>query len=510
MNSPLLWTLIGFQIVMGLFDTLYHHELTERLAWRPSQRRELFLHGARNLIYSLLFFLLGWCEVRGAFAALIIGLLLVEVIVTLMDFVEEDMSRKLPASERVTHALLALNYGGILVIALPLLLDWARADNAIALTGHGLWSVLTALATFGTILFGLRDFAAGLRSPRLALAPAAGLAAALGAPKTILVTGATGFVGQRLVESLAAAGHRAIILVRDPAKALALRPPFHLVTNLDQIFSDTRIDAIVNLAGEPISNGLWTVLKRARMVESRVTMTADILRLIARLEQRPEALVNGSAIGWYGLWDDELLTETANGRDCFSRTLCVAWEDVANQARALDVRVVLLRIGLVLGAEGGILSRLLTPFEFGMGGPIGNGKQWMSWIARDDLVRLIFHAIATPELRGALNATAPVPVTNRDFARALGRALHRPAFMPMPAAPLRLAAGDFARELLLGGQRVVPRKALASGFVFRTPALPQALESILGLKAHGKFTAQSALIAESAKPVVQAAVKNGI
>ena len=172
-------------------------------------------------------------------------------------------------------------------------------------------------------------------------------------------------------------------------------------------------------------------------------------------------LVSGSAIGWYGLWQDETLTEFDGGKRCFTHRVCDAWEREARKAQRLGVRVVRLRIGLVLGIDGGMLSRLLIPFEFGLGGPFGSGRQWMSWIERDDLVRLIAHVIATPSLTGPVNATAPTPVTNAEFARALGRALRRPALLRMPAAILHHLGGAFADELLLGGQRVIPDKAQA-------------------------------------------------
>jgi len=197
-------------------------------------------------------------------------------------------------------------------------------------------------------------------------------------------------------------------------------------------------------------------------------------------------LISGSAIGWYGLWQDEVLTEFDGGKRCFSHRVCEAWERATKRAERLGTRVVRLRIGLVLGTEGGMLANLLNPFEYGLGGPIGSGRQWWSWIERDDLVRLIAHAIATPSLSGPVNATAPEPVRNADFARALGRALHRPAFLAVPAAPLRLAAGDLAEELLLGGQRVIPEKALKSGFVFRYPGLAAAFAAILGSPATRK------------------------
>ena len=177
---------------------------------------------------------------------------------------------------------------------------------------------------------------------------------------------------------------------------------------------------------------------------------------------------------------DQALTESADGRPCFSRQVCADWERAAVQAERFGVRVVRLRIGLVLGTEGGMLANLLTPFEYGLGGRFGTGRQWMSWIHRDDLVRLIVHAIATPALMGPLNATAPEPVTNRQFTAALGRALRRPALFPVPAWPLRKALGGFAEELLLGGQRVLPHKAMLSGFSFTYRTIDEALLAIVG------------------------------
>jgi uncharacterized protein len=479
MTSPFLWTLIAIQIAMGAFDTFYHHEMTERLAWRPSQRHELQLHGVRNLLYAMLFLTLGWLEVLGYLAIIVITVLAVEVVITLMDFVEEDLSRKLPASERINHTLLALNYGAILVLLLPVLLDWAGRPTEIRSAFYGLWSVLAAVSALGVGLFGLRDIAASKRLARLNGAPASGLARELPGRQTILVTGATGFIGSRLVAGLTDAGHRVIALVRNPARAEMLRPPITLITSLDQLPDDADIDAIVNLAGEPIGNGLWTDAKRRRIIDSRVDMTDAVVGLIARLERRPAVLINGSAIGWYGLWQDQPLTESAKPHGCFSHDLCDAWEKAASRAAEYGVRIVCLRIGLVVGTDGGILTRMLTPFEFGLGGPMGSGKQWMSWIERDDLIRLIVHALAKPEIAGPINATAPIPVRNSTFTEELGRRLQRPAIFRIPAALLHRLAGDFADELLLGGQRVIPNKALSSGFVFRHETLRSAFEAIL-------------------------------
>jgi uncharacterized protein len=482
MTSTLVWILIAVQIAMGAFDTLFHHELTERLAWRTTQRRELLLHGVRNLLYAVLFVALGWFETDGAFAVIVMAVLGAELVITLMDFVEEDMSRKLPATERINHTLLALNYGAILVLIVPVLLGWAHRETGWSAASHGWWSVLTSLAAVAVTIFGARDLAASVRTKHLVPRAAGTLTTALPRHQTILVTGATGFVGSRLVEALVAQDHSVIVLTRDPKKALDLPPPFQIVTDLDQISPNTRIDAIVHLAGESISGGLWTQVRKHAVIQSRVSLTKAIGRLVARLAHRPSVFVNASAVGWYGLRDDEPLTEYGDSRPCFSHESCAACEAAALELAEFDIRVVNLRIGLVLGTEGGLLARLLTPFEFGLGGPIGSGKQWMSWIARDDLVRLIAHVIVTPLLSGPVNATAPGPVQNAEFTRELGRALHRPAFLPLPAAPLRLLGGEFAEELLLGGQCVLPHKALRSGFAFRHLELRGALQVILGTK----------------------------
>jgi uncharacterized protein (TIGR01777 family) len=489
--TDLVWSFVFLQMLMGGFDTFYHHEVTERLAWRPAQARELRLHGVRNVAYGVMFAALGWSELHGAAAVALMALMAGELAITLWDFVEEDRTRRLPASERVTHALLTLNYGVLLAMITPVLLEWAALPTSIMLAYYWAWSWLCTVAAFGVVGSGVRDLAAARRAVRIAPTNPAPLATTLEGHRSVLVTGGTGFIGRRLVAALVAAGHEVTVLTRDRGNAASLPAPLRIVTSLDQIPDEARIDAIVNLAGEPIADGLWTRQKRLHIVRSRLYVTRAVLALIARLQTPPEVLVNGSAIGWYGLRGDEVLDEMSEGRPCFSRDVCVRWEREAIPATRLGVRVVCLRTGLVLAADGGVLSRMLTPFELGLGGRFGSGRQWMSWIHRDDLVRLIVHAIATPSLAGPLNGTAPQPVRNRDLTAALGRALARPPLLPVPAAPLRLVLGDFADELLLGGQNVMPMAALRSGFQFTYPTIYDALGSIVG-RATDSFSSWSA------------------
>ncbi|MEL6112359.1 MAG: TIGR01777 family oxidoreductase [Pseudomonadota bacterium] len=480
--SSLLWILIGLQIFMGAFDTLFHHEVTERLAWRPSQRRELKLHAVRNGFYALVFLVLGFGRPTGLLATGLLVLLAAEVLITLWDFVEEDRSRKLPPSERVTHTLLALNYGAILILLAPVLLAWQAMPTGLAAAYHGAWSWMCLAAAMGVGIFGLRDFAASERLGRMKERPACQLSAHLPGRRTVLVTGGTGFVGARVVAALVSGGHDVIVLTRTASKAQTLGAPLRVITSLDQIGDFETIDAIINLAGEPVATGLWTQKKKSKIITSRLTMMRDLIGLTKRLVTKPGVMVSASAIGWYGMRGAEPLTEDDDARDCFSHQSCDQAEKAAQQMEIFGVRVVRLRIGLVLGTEGGLLARLLLPFEFGLGGPIGDGRQFMSWISRDDLVRLIIFAIANPRMQGAINAVAPGAVSNADFAKALGRALARPAVMPLPAFPLKLLAGQFAEELLLGGQHVVPEKALAAGFRFEDANVGATLARLVGAK----------------------------
>lgn len=496
MDNPLLWTLISLQIFMGAFDTLVHHEGSERLAWRPSQKTELRLHGVRNFFYALIFLCFGWFEPHGFLAIMLAAILAAEVLITLWDFVEEDLTRKLPWTERINHTLLALNYGAILALFVPVLWTWSFLPAALVPVHYGWWSVLATVSALGVGLFSARDLLAAERSDRLSKGDPAALVAGLAPRRHILVTGGTGFIGQRLVEALVQGGHFVTVLTRDPRKADCLSHPVRVISSLEQIHDAERVDAIVNLAGDPVANGLWTERKRARIIESRVATTEDVHALVERLEQKPACLINGSAIGWYGLRGDETLSETTAPGPAFVHDVCARWEQAAANIADEGVRVVCLRIGLVFGVEGGMLARLLTPFEFGGGCQLGDGRQWMSWIERDDLIRVIARTIADDGLQGAVNATAPVPVRNADFTRALAEALHRPAVLKAPAWFLSALLGDMGRETMLSGQRVVPEKLLKAGFEFRHPEIAPTLRKITGAK-----TANRASVAKARRSI---------
>ena len=481
MDNPILWTLISIQVAMGAFDTLVHHEGSERLAWRASQKHELRLHGVRNFFYAVIFLCFAWLEPHGVWTMILGGILVVEVLITLWDFVEEDLTRKLPGTERINHTLLALNYGAILALAAPILLEWAMLPSAVTPVSYGWWSVFATVSAIGVGVFSARDLLAAERSDRLDQGDPARLVQALPARQRVLITGGTGFIGQRLVAALVADAHDVTVLTRDLRKVDQLAHPVRVIDSLDRIHADDRFDAVVNLAGDPVANGLWSAKKRARIIASRVDMTNALDALIARLKDKPRVVVTGSAVGYYGLHGDDILAEDAKPNPAFVHDVCRTWEDAAAPIVRHGVRLVTLRIGVVLGVDGGMLAKLLTPFEFGAGGAMGDGQQWLPWISHSDIVRVIAFAIGNDALEGPVNATAPIPVRNATFTAELAAALHRPAFLRFPAWLLGLL-GDMGRETMLGGQRVVPVKLLDAGFRFDHDSIGPMLEQITGAR----------------------------
>lgn len=301
----------------------------------------------------------------------------------------------------------------------------------------------------------------------------------------VLVSGARGLIGAALMPVLERAGHRVARLVRPGATLLpgdvSWEPDRHSIdaTGLEGV------DAVVHLAGEPIL-GRWTAAKKQRISASRVEGTALIGAALASLTRRPRVLVCASASGYYGDRGEEPLTEESPSGHGFLAEVCRAWEAAAAPARAAGIRVVHVRTGLALSAHGGLLGPLLLPFRLGLGGPIGRGRQYWSWIAIDDLVDVFRFALETGGLGGAVNAAAPNPVTNAEFSRTLGRVLRRPVLLPVPPLALRVIFGrDAADEAMLTGTRLVPARLLATGFRFRYPELEGALRHVLGLTADG-------------------------
>lgn len=297
-------------------------------------------------------------------------------------------------------------------------------------------------------------------------------------PRTILVTGATGFIGQHWCRGTIERGDRLIVWTRDAERARDLYGPrASIVTALEQLPSDQRIDAIVNLAGAPIMGAPWTQRRRALLLSSRIDTTTALIELIARLERKPHVLVSMSAIGYYGVRGDEEITEADRGRPMFQSHLCQTWELTSQGAERHGVRVCRLRAGLVLGAEGGALPRLARGARMHLAVVMGSGAQWLSWIHIDDLVRMIACCVDDRDWSGAFNATAPEPVRQAQFATALAARFGHPRRVRVPERALRLAMGEMA-QLLVDGQRVLPFKAKCRGFEFEHATLDAALADL--------------------------------
>ena len=295
----------------------------------------------------------------------------------------------------------------------------------------------------------------------------------------IAVTGSSGLVGSALVPHLAAGGHEVVRLVR----SRTVRPG-EIAWDPERGTIDSAslegLGAVVHLAGESIADGRWTEAKKNRIRHSRVGSTRLLAATIAGLSRPPQVLVCASAVGYYGDRGDEPLREDSSPGADFLAGVCRAWEGAAEAAARKGVRVVHLRFGVILSPAGGALAKMLPPYRLGAGGPIGTGRQYVSWIALDDVLGAIDHALAAGTLRGPINTVSPHPVTNRDFSRVFGRVLHRPAILPMPAFAARLVFGEMADALLLSSQRVKPARLLASGYRFLHPDLEPALRHLLG------------------------------
>jgi len=295
-----------------------------------------------------------------------------------------------------------------------------------------------------------------------------------------LLTGGTGFVGTALCRGLLDDGHRVSVLTRDYARArMRLGQEVDLLRELQELPSTEAIDVIVNLAGAPIAERRWSDRRKRVLADSRVETTRQIVQLVQRLEQRPECMVSASAIGYYGAGDARPLTENSPANSEFTHELCKRWEAEARKVEAAGVRTCIARLGIVLGPGGGMLQKLLTPFRLGLGGRLGSGEQMMSWVHRDDVVAVIRRLSEDQSMDGVFNVTAPAPVSNAEFTRALARTLGRPALLPLPAWFVRLVFGEMGDRLLLNGQCVMPARLQEAGYGFRYRDIEEALRASL-------------------------------
>ncbi|QUS61224.1 TIGR01777 family protein [Synechocystis sp. PCC 7339] len=303
----------------------------------------------------------------------------------------------------------------------------------------------------------------------------------------IILTGVTGFVGRSLVPLLHQQGHELTLLVRSVPKAQRLFPPssFPQLTTIAYEATESGPwqeqvngqDAVINLAGEPISER-WTEAYKTAIFDSRKLGTEKLVEAIAKAERKPKVMISGSAIGYYGTSETETFTESSDPGDDFLAEVCQAWENAAHQVEFLGVRLVIFRIGIVLGADGGALNKMLPPFKLFAGGPLGSGEQWFSWIDRQDLVALIDKALTDSTLRGTYNATAPNPVKMKEFCDTLGKVLARPSWLPVPDIALELLLGE-AAKLVLEGQQVLPEAIAKADFEYQAPTLEASLRQIL-------------------------------
>ena len=486
-----IFAVVLLQALMGGFDNIYHHEVTERLPWKITAHREQVIHCVRGGLYTVVFLSLAGIQPQGIYATGLMGILVIEALLTLYDFVTEDRTRKLPATERVTHTLLTLNYGVFLTLFYPILSSWAQQPNGIELVNYGIFSALNYFVAAGVCGWAFRDHFAAARLAKFAKLPPPTVSL-LKKQRNILVTGGSGFIGSALCKSLLLDNHHVFIVTRNKVRTQELfksKTYTGTVTLLDSVeqlhkFDDIHFDVIINLAGEPLASWRWNAKQKEKLMKSRIEITEQLVNYMANAKQKPEVFISSSAIGFYGpgsVEDSASYTESSapSNVDSFSHKICSTWETTAKRAEDYGVRVVFLRTGIVLDRDGGVMSKLLFPFEFCLGGKFGSGKQWMSWIHLHDLLSIVGFVINNPQISGPVNATAPNPVTNEQFTSTLASVMRRLAFFTQPGFLLKILFGrELSNELFLYGQKILPAKLLSENFTFKYSALDSALKEV--------------------------------
>ena len=295
----------------------------------------------------------------------------------------------------------------------------------------------------------------------------------------ILITGGTGFIGRILCHRLLDLDHELIVLSRRPEQVSKLcGDAVAAISNLDDLPTNESIGAIINLSGEGIADARWTRRRKQKLLDSRIDITEQLIAYVAKAKHKLSIMISGSAVGYYGNNYDTEHDEITDNPDDFAQQLCKKWEAAAEPVKDHGVRLCILRTGLVIGKDGGFVKRMLLPFKLGLGGRLGDGNQWMSWIHKDDLIAIIEMLLTSPDLEGNFNATAPEPVTNAEFSLCLAKNLNRPAIFPVPAIVLKLLLGEMS-ELLLGGQKVIPENLMEQKFRFQFKSLDSALKAVL-------------------------------
>ena len=293
----------------------------------------------------------------------------------------------------------------------------------------------------------------------------------------ILITGGSGFIGANLCSCLSKDGHDITGLTRSLKKT---EGEITWINSLDELKQNASFDIVINLAGEPIGDKRWTEKQKVVIIQSRIEITRKLVEYFKKAQVKPELFISGSAIGYYGVYGStHNVSEEAKGDESFSSQLCMRWETEARKAEKLNIRTCLLRTGIVLGKNGGVLKKLLLVYKWGLGGKIGTGKQWMPWIHVEDMIGILRYCIEQVDLSGPINCTAPRVVTNKKFSNALAKALNRPSFFPLPERIVRLLMGQMGEELLLAGKQIIPNKILRAGYVFKYKDLDVALADIV-------------------------------